>query len=205
MKGFVIGLQKAKNEDMIAIVLTSSEVRSYYRFFGARHSILQLGHLIDFEVEGEQGHFIPRLRGLSQMGFGWLHDPNRLLVWHHFIYRIRDHLKDLESVESFYYQLLLQAALKWERQNPKRVVCESYIELLTFEGRLHYQNHCHICEAPLLESVALMQAFIPAHPECIYAPPLDKMKLLKLFKTKRATHYEDIEIEYLYEVAMKGF
>ncbi len=205
MKGFVIGLHRARNEDMIALVLSPTEIRSYYRFFGARHSILQLGHLIDFETEGEQGHFMPRLRSLSHMGFGWLHDHNRVLVWHNFVNRFRDHLKDLDTVERFYYDLLLDAALKWGRQNPKRIVCESYIELLKFEGRLHHENFCHICETPLGEQVALMQAFIPAHTECIYAPPLDKEKLFRFFESGRATHYEDSEIEYLYEVVMKGF
>jgi len=67
MKGFVVALRRAKNEDSIAIVLSEKTIQSYYRFFGARHSILQLGHLIDFEVEGEDGRFMPRLRNLSQM------------------------------------------------------------------------------------------------------------------------------------------
>jgi len=85
MKGFVLGLRKAKNEDSIALVLSHKDVRTYYRFFGARHSILQLGNLIDFEVEGEGSSFLPRLRSLSHLGFPWLFDKNKLLLWHNFI------------------------------------------------------------------------------------------------------------------------
>ena len=62
IKGFILSVRKSKNEDSIALVLSPTEVRTYYRFFGARHSILQLGNLIDFEVEGEGSSFLPRLR-----------------------------------------------------------------------------------------------------------------------------------------------
>ncbi len=204
MKGFVIGLRKAKNEDSIALVLSSKDVRTYYRFFGARHSILQFGNLIDFEVEGEGSSFLPRLRSLSHLGFPWLFDKNKLLLWHNFIRLFEPHLKDAEEIDSFYYDLLLNAAKKWDKQNPKRIVCESYIELLDYEGRLHDKENCYICENPIEAQMALMQAFIPAHPECLYSSSLPKEKILAFFKSKKTIHLEDYEVEYLFDIVMKG-
>jgi len=50
VRGFIINIRKAKNEDVIVTVLSNSNVNFYWRFFGARHSILQIGNLIDFET-----------------------------------------------------------------------------------------------------------------------------------------------------------
>ncbi len=204
IKGFILSVRKAKNEDTIALVLSPTEVRTYYRFFGARHSILQLGNLIDFEVEGEGGSFLPRLRSLSHMGFTWLFDKNRLLLWHNFIKRFEPHLKDAEEIDSFYFDLLLSAAKKWDKQNPKRIVCESYIALLEYEGRLHNDEYCYICENRIEEEIALMQSFIPAHPACIYTPALPTKKVLDFFKSKKTVFLEDHEVDYLFEIVMKG-
>jgi len=186
------------------MVLTSKDVRTYYRFFGARHSILQLGNLVDFEVEGEDGRFLPRLRSLSHIGFPWLFDKNRLLIWHNFIRLFEPHLKDTEEIENFYYDLLLQAARKWEKQNPKRIVCESYIQLLSYEGRVHDEENCYICENPIGEQMSLMQAFIPAHPECLYSAALPKKKISTFFETGQTLHLEDHEVAYLFDIVMKG-
>jgi len=204
IKGFILQVRKAKNEDSIALVLTENHIRTYYRFFGARHSILQLGNLIDFEVEGEDGRFLPRLRSLSHIGFPWLFDRNRLLLWHNFIQKFEPHLKDTDEIEPFYFQLLLDAARKWHRQNPKRIVCESYIQLLDYEGRLYPEEHCYICESRIEEEIALMQAFKPAHPECIYAPALPTKKVLDFFKEKKTVFLEDYEVEILFNTVMKG-
>ena len=193
-----------KNEDSIARVLSSTEVRTYYRFFGARHSILQLGNLIDFEVEGEGSTFLPRLRSLSHMGFPWLFDKNKLLLWHNFIQRLEIHLRDAEELDVFYYDLLLNAAKKWNKQNPKRIVCESYIALLEYEGRLYPKENCFIYEQRIEDDIALMQAFKPAHPACIYSPALPTKKILDFFETKKTVFLEDHEVDYIFEVVMKG-
>jgi len=204
MKGFVIGLRKAKNEDSIAIVLTSQDVRSYYRFFGARHSILQLGNLIDFEVEGEQSNFLPRLRSLSHMGFSWLYDHNKLLLWHNFVKLLEPHLRDADDISSFYYHLLLRAAKRWDKQNPKRIVCESYVALLQHEGRLHTEDYCFICEEALGDEISLMQAYIPAHPHCIFTPAMTKQKVFDFFESGKTIYYDDNELELLYRLVMRG-
>jgi hypothetical protein len=206
IKGFILSVRKAKNEDSIALILSPSQVRSYYRFFGARHSILQLGNLIDFEVEEEGNRFLPRLRALSHLGFPWLFDKNRLLLWHNFIQRFEPHLKDAEEIDPFYFDLLLSAAKKWDKQNPKRIVCEAYISLLAHEGRVHHDEACYICEMPIKEDqIALMQAFIPAHPHCIYSTSLAKEKVFEFFETHKTTHLEDDEIDHLFDIVMRGF
>lgn len=184
--------------------MSSSEVKTYYRFYGARHSILQLGNLLDFETEGEDGRFMPRLRSLSHMGFPWLFDKNKLLVWHNFIMRFEFHLRDTEDLDSFYFNLLLSAAKKWDKQNPKRIACESYVQLLEYEGRLHDEEKCYICENIIEEQMSLMRAFIPAHPECIYTPSLPKDKIMIFLKSKKTIHLEDFEVEYLFDIVMKG-
>jgi hypothetical protein len=205
MKGFVLGLRKAKNEDSIALVLSNKDIRTYYRFFGARHSILQLGNLIDFEVEGEGSNFLPRLRSLSHIGFPWLFNKNKLLLWHNFIKKFEPHLKDTQEIDSFYFDLLLNAARKWDRQNPKRIVCESYLELLKYEGRLYPQHNCYICEQRIEEDIALMQAFKPVHPSCIHSSALPTKKVFDFFESKKSVFLNDHEVDYLYEVIMKGF
>ena len=204
MKGFVIALRRAKNEDMIATILSPRNVGTYYRFFGARHSILQFGYLIDFEVEGEQESYLPRLRNLSHIGFEWLYDSNRLLLWQNYIKLFEPHLRDTEELDHFYFDLLLQSAKKWGRQNPKRIVCENYITLLKYEGRMHDDENCYICEQPIEEEISLMQAYIPVHPYCIQSAALNKKKLLYFFESGKTLYLDDSEVESLYQVAMKG-
>ncbi|NPA50850.1 MAG: recombination protein RecO, partial [Epsilonproteobacteria bacterium] len=42
MQGFILDLRRVREEDLIVTIITKDEIRDYYRFFGARHSILQL-------------------------------------------------------------------------------------------------------------------------------------------------------------------
>jgi len=204
MRGFVLTLTRAKNEDMIATVLTEQSIDRYYRFYGARHSILQLGHLIDFEVEGDNSRFLPRLRGLRHLGFPWLYERNRLMLWHDFIKLFEPHLRDTGDLGRFYFDLLMHAAQHWERQNPRRIVLESYHALLRHEGRLHPSGHCYICEQPLQNEISLMAAFHPAHPECIYAPALARNMIEDFFSTGKTIYMDDATVDAVYEVVKKG-
>ena len=204
MKGFIVSLRRAKNEDLIVTLLEERALRSYYRFYGARHSILQLGHLIDYESE-EENRFMPRLRRVSHLGFPWIYRRNRLMLWQQFISLFDPHLRDTEEIDPFYFELLLRAARRWDRQNPRRIVCESALELLKFEGRVHPPERCYICEEPIGESVALMQALLPAHPSCIYGSALPRPKIEEFFSTGKSTWLDDQEIEQLYDIVVKGF
>jgi len=204
MKGFVLTLTRAKNEDMIATVLSEHRMERYYRFYGARHSILQLGNLIDFEVAGEDGRFLPRLQGLSHLGFPWQYERNRLMPWHDFIKLFEPHLRDAGELDPFYFDLLLTAARHWERQNPKRIVVESYHALLKHEGRLHPVGDCYLCEQPIAGMIHLMPAFKPVHPECIYAPPLPRTLIEDFMLHGKTLYLDDTIVEQLYGVVMKG-
>ena len=205
MKGFILSLHKASNEDMIVTILTEERVVTLYRFYGARHSVLQLGYLIDFEIEEDRyGTFLPRLRSVTHIGAKWLYRRDRLLIWHNFIKLLHIHLKDTEELDSFYFNLMLKGYKRFDKQNPKRVIAEIYIEILKFEGRLHTLDRCYICEKPLGEEVSLMQSLIPAHPTCIYAPSLPLSKISELFKSSKTVWLDDIEVDAVYSVIQKG-
>ena len=104
----------------------------------------------------------------------------------------------------FTLNLLLTAAKKWDKQNPKRVAVESYIELLDYEGRLYPEENCCICEQHIEEEISLMQSFKPAHPACIYSSALPTKKILDFFETKKTVFLEDHEVDYLFEIVLKG-
>ena len=204
MHGFIIDIRKAKNEDIVVTVLTNESVKSYWRFFGARHSILQIGNLIDFETEEDSGHFMPKMRRVSHLGFPWLFSPNHLLIWQNFIKLFYHHLKESSEIESFYFNLLMEIAKKWDKQNPKRLAVEGYLKLLFEEGRLYDNGFCYICEEPLADKVSLMRAFIPAHPTCIYFFEYEKSQIFKLFDTKSTIHLDNDSVDELYKTLLKG-
>jgi len=204
MRGFIINIRKVKNEDVIVTVLSRESVTSYWRFFGARHSILQIGNLIDFEINENKKGFMPTMRSLSQRSFPWTFSPNHLLIWQNFIKLFEPHLKDTTEIEGFYFDLLLECANKWDKQNPKRLTVEAYIQLLEQEKRLSKNGFCLICEDVLENEIGLMRAFIPTHSRCIYSMALDKRAIFKLFNTKSTIHIEDQTIEALYKIVLKG-
>jgi len=204
MRGFIINIRKSKNEDVIVTVLSNESIKSYWRFFGARHSILQIGNLVDFEVQESKSNFMPQMRSLSQISFPWLFNSNQLLIWQNFIRLFEPHLKETTSIEPFYYELLLEIAKKWDKQNPKRLAVEAYMKLLHYEGRLYDSGFCYICEGILEEQVGLMRAFLPAHPNCIYAQALNKQSIFTLFDTQSTLYIEDAIVDYLYGILLKG-
>ncbi|MBU1667826.1 recombination protein RecO [bacterium] len=204
MRGFIINIRKAKNEDVVVTVLTNNSVKSYWRFFGARHSILQIGNLIDFEEEDSTNNFMPKMRKLSHLSFPWIFNPNHLLIWQNFIKLFEAHLNETTNIDNFYFDLLLNAAQKWHKQNPKRLAVESYTKLLAYEGRLYDSGFCYICEEILDEKIGLMRAYLPAHPNCIYAHHLDKKSIFTLFNTYSTIHLDNSDVQELYNVLLKG-
>ncbi|HIP51150.1 MAG TPA: recombination protein RecO [Campylobacterales bacterium] len=204
MRGFILNTNKAKNEDIIVTVLSENTIEKYWRFFGARHSIIQVGNLIDFEVQESKNNFMPNMRSLSHMSFPWIFSNNHLLIWQNFIKLFEPHLKDSSEIDSFYFNLLLNVAKKWDKQNPKRLAVEAYVSLLSYEGRLYDNGFCYVCESILEKEVGLMRAFLPAHPKCIYAHTLDKEAIFTLFNTQSTIHLSDEIIEKIYAILLKG-
>lgn len=188
---------------MIVSILTSTELLTTYRFYGARHPIVGLGNMVNFDIE-KNAHFLPRLKDLMHLGFDWLMDRRRVYVWQQFVALFYAHLKDTSYLEPFYFDLLRDAAGRISLQNPKRVVVESYMRLLEHEGRLHLNNDCYICHQPLGDEVTLMRSFIPTHKECVYASEFDKKAVFTLFQSKRTLHLRDHDIQYLYNLVLKG-
>ena len=205
MRGFILNISKAKNEDIIVTVLSGDSIKKYWRFFGARHSIIQIGNLVDFEVQESKNNFMPNIRSLSHISFPWIFSNNHLLMWQNFIKLFEPHLKDGTELDSFYFNLLLNIAKKWDKQNPKRLAVEAYVKLLAHEGRLYDNGFCYVCEEVLDKGVGLMRAYLPTHPACIYADSLDKEEVFTLFNTQSTIHLNDVTIAKLYLILLKGF
>ncbi len=203
MKGYILSVHRAKDEDVVVTVLTREQLHTLYRFYGARHSTINLGYKIDFETSVGKNNMY-RLRSVLHEGFSWMGDINRMLVWQQLCRLLFDHLKDNESLDPFYYELLDYAAKAWEFQNPKRLAIEIYIKLLDFEGRLHLDDSCFLCEQPLLEDPALVRAFLPTHTHCSFSKPFPKASLHTLFEEGSSIELNDAEVERLYDILCEG-
>jgi len=141
MTGFIVDVKDAKREDKVVTIITDREIKKYYRFFGARHSILKVGNLINFRIENKNGSYMPNLRELTLVDSLWIEDEYKRKIWQEFIYLILYYLNRRGDISSFYYELLLKSNKKFEKQNPKRVVCDSYIELLSFDKKIREFKH----------------------------------------------------------------
>ncbi len=204
MKGFILNIRKAKNEDVIVTVLSKSIVQKYYRFYGQRHSILQIGNLINFEIQEDNKGFMPRLRKVSHIPFPWIFSNNRLLIWQSFISLFEPHLRDTRAINSFYFNILLEKANRWHKQNPKRLAIEAYLELLEYEKRLYRSDFCYICNGILENEIGVMRAFIITHPSCIYSKSFNKNQICRLLSSKSTIEIEDNQIDELFEIVLKG-
>jgi len=205
LQGYIIKVSKARDEDVIVTILAQDNLYTLYRFYGARHSQINLGFKIDFEVETTANVSISRLRKVMHLGFPWMTDRSRLFIWQQFTGLFHKHLHDSQEIESFYFELLENAAAIWNTQNPKRIAIESYIKLLKFEGRLHADMQCFFCEKEIHQDITLIRAFLPAHAECIHAIPLNIKAIQELFKTGESLFLDDTEIERIWHILLEGF
>lgn len=144
MQGYIIHTQNQKNEDLIVRILTKNEIKTLYRFYGARHSIVHIGRKIDF-IQENNGIFMPKLRNVFHIGFNWEREEERLYIWQRFIGLLHQHLKDIYTIDQAYFEILDFGAQKLCAQNPKRVVLEMYAQILRYEGRKPTNMHCILC------------------------------------------------------------
>lgn len=205
MQGYIINVNKARDEDVIVTILTHHNLYTLYRFYGARHGQINLGFKIDFEPEASVKASIDRLRHVIQLGFPWITDRSRLFIWQQFCALFHKHLQDSEELEPFYFELLEAAASIWQTQNPKRIAIESYVKLLAFEGRLHQEMNCFFCEGEIKEDITLIRAFLPAHAECLHALPINIDAIEELFASGSTLFLNDKEIEIIWHVLLEGF
>ncbi len=205
MQGFIININRVKDEDLIVTILCTDKIITTYRFYGARHSTVHLGYKIDFELQTSYKSTIPQLRSVLHLGFKWNILREKMYLWQQFIKLFYNHLKDINEIDNFYIDLLNEASYKWEKQNSKRVAIESYIKLLEFEGRLHNDFICFECEKMIEKDVSLLRAFLPAHKECIYKESFKHLHVKELFQNKSTIFFEDKEIDKLWNILLEGF
>jgi len=204
MQGFIININKVKDEDLIVSILTENNFYTTYRFYGARHSNINLGFKIDFELETNLKSDIPRLKDVLQIGYPWILENQKLYAWQRFVKLFYPHLKDVEYIEDFYFKLLDKLAHKITKQNPKRAIIESYIELCEYEGRLHTHYECLICEQEIVHEVSLVRGFFPTHTSCIYGKRFKLFQIKELFEEKTLLSFSDNEVDYLWNILLQG-
>jgi len=204
MQGYIININKVKDEDLIVSILTENNFYTTYRFYGARHSIINVGYKIDFELESSMKSGIARLKDVLQIGFPWIENRDKLYCWQRFIKLFYPHLKDVEYIEPFYFELLNELSHKIIKQNPKRAIIESYIKLCQHEGRLHTEYECLLCEEKITKDISLVRSFLPVHSKCAYAKKLNISQVQELFEENSLLNFNEEETEYLWQLLLQG-
>ena len=203
MQGFILHTQRVRDEDLIVSILSHKGVHKCYRFYGLRHGVILSGYKIDFELEHSLS-FLPRLKDTLHLGFSWLLDRHKMLLWQDFIRLVYGHLKDIESCESFYFELLDECVRRFERQNPLRVIVDAYARLLEFEGRLHKNFVCFACDEKIQGEITLVRAFLPAHKRCAVGFEFSQKRLAEFYESKNCSGFDDDEIKNLFALIKQG-
>ena len=204
MQGYIIDIKNVKDDDLIVTILTVDHIYTCYRFYGARHSTINIGYKIDFELENNLKSNIPRLKEVLQLGFNWILDREKLYCWQRFLKLFNSHFKDVETIDSFYFNLLDELVHIMIKQNPKRAIVESYIKLIEFEGRLHTDYTCLLCEEEIVNHISLVRSFLPTHPTCSYSKNFEFDHINDLFTNKTLVSLEDDKVEYLWNILLQG-
>ena len=204
MQGYILQVSKYRDEDVIVTILTPDSLLTLYRFYGARHSTVNLGHKVDFEVENIVNVTISRLRNIIHLGTPWMGHAPTVMIWHHFIRLLGTHLRGIETVDRFYFDMLERLSKALERQNPKRACIDAYLEILAFEGRLHTEAYCFICDEPIVENLSLGRAFLPAHTHCIYGRKLPVGETMDMLQTQKSLILDETTVNNLWDVLMEG-
>ena len=204
MQGFIISHHRARDEDLIVTILSEHGLDTLYRFYGARHGVINLGFKIDFEIIHSLKANIGQLRDVVHLGYPWLGDHHKLRIWQQFVSLFYPHLKESQETSSFYFELLDHATEAWSRQNPKRVAVESYVRLLEYEGRLHKELNCFFCEKRINNDISLIRSYLPAHPKCSHTLSIKQEGVQELFENYSSLFLSDKEIERLWLVLLEG-
>lgn len=203
MQGYILKTTRSRDEDLIVSILTQKSLYTLYRFYGARHSPIQLGNKIDFTIEPQMG-YMDRLRNVMHLGFSWQRELEKVLVWQQFIKLLYDHLKEIEEIDAFYYDLLEELSRRLKRQQPKRAILEGYTKLLEHEGRLHKEPLCFICEQIIEDAPVIVRSLLPAHQTCIPKPPVDPKGVRHLFSYFDSQYLSDADVEILFQTICEG-
>jgi len=204
MQGYIINLNKVKDEDLIVTIVSKGNLETLYRFYGARHGTINIGFKIDYEIEESAKSTIGRLKDVIHIGFKWINDYHKLRLWQDFLALFHKHLKDAEDIGDFYFELIDNASKEWNKQNPKRVAVEAYVKLLAHEGRLHTERNCFLCSRIIEGNISLIRAFLPTHKECTHTLAINQEALKELFQNKSSLFLSDKEIDRLWLVLLEG-
>jgi len=204
MQGYIINLNKVKDEDLIVTIISKNNLQTLYRFYGARHGTINIGFKIDYEIEESAKSTIGRLKDVIHIGFKWINDYKLLRLWQDFLALFHKHLKDAEDLGDFYFELIDNASKEWNKQNPKRVAVEAYVKLLAHEGRLHTEEYCFLCSKAIEGDISLIRAFLPTHKECTHTLSISKEALKELYENKSSLFLSDAEIDRLWLVLLEG-
>ena len=204
MQGYIINLNKVKDEDLIVTIVSSNSLDTLYRFYGARHGTINMGFKIDYEIEPSAKSTIGRLKDVIHIGFKWINDYKLLRLWQDFLSLFYNHLKDIEDLDKFYFELIDKASKEWNKQNPKRVAIESYVKLLQKEGRLHTEHICFLCSQPIEGDISLIRAYLPTHKECTHTLSINKKGLKELYENKSTLFLSDKEVDRLWLILLEG-
>ena len=204
MQGFIINLNKVKEEDLIVTIISKDNLQTLYRFYGARHGTINIGFKIDYEIEESSKSTIHRLKDVIHIGFKWINDYSKLRLWQDFVRLFYQHLQDAEDIGDFYFTLLENASIEWGKRNPKRVAVEAYVKLLTHEGRLHTEKECFLCSRTIEKDVSLIRAYLPTHQECSHTLSINKAGLKEFYKNKSTLFLNDKEIDRLWIILLEG-
>jgi len=204
MQGFIININKVKDEDLIVSILSKNKLETLYRFYGARHGTINIGFKIDYEIEPSAKSTIGRLKDVLHVGYPWINDYKLLRLWQDFSGLFYKHLKDAENLGSFYFELFQTASSQWSKQNPKRVAIEAYVKLLEHEGRLHKEHYCFLCSKEIIGDISLIRAFLPTHFNCTHTYGIKRSALDELYENKSTLFLSDKEVDRLWNVLMEG-
>ncbi len=206
MQGYILSTQKQKNEDLIVRILTKDSIKTLYRFYGARHSVVHIGHKIDFTQEAN-GLFMPKLRNIIHLAFKWEREFERVYIWQRFVESLNAHLKEVYEIDSAYLEILDSGAIKLAKQNPMRAILEMYALILRQEGRNPISEQCFLCGENLGEQIALTRGFLFAHSSCVHTQTtqsLNKAKIESFLNNASTIELSDEEVARIYRIVLLG-
>jgi recombinational DNA repair protein (RecF pathway) len=204
VQGYIINLNRVKDEDLIVTILSNNSLETLYRFYGARHGTINIGFKIDYEIEPSAKSTIARLKDVIHIGYPWINNYELLRLWQDFLSLFHKHLKDAEELGEFYFQLLENASQEWHKQNPKRVAVEAYTKMLEHEGRLHKEHNCFLCSRKIEGDISLIRAYLPTHFECSKTLPINRTALEELQNNKSTLFLNDKEVDRLWNILLEG-
>ncbi|MCI2235568.1 recombination protein RecO [Helicobacter sp. CaF467b] len=202
MQGFILHTQRVREEDLIVRILSHTHLHTLYRFYGARHSIIHLGNKIDFVIEQDLRE-IGKLREPIHLAFQWECESSKRYYWQQYLNLLNQHLRDVNHLDSFYFEHLQKGAKYLQKEEPKRCILNLYVRLLEFEGRKNPLLSCLVCERELGEEIVLGRGVVCGHKGCLQGEVFNK-EHIKQWLDFKGEFLEDEEVEKLWNLLKLG-